>query len=154
MTNGKRRRVSLVLLGACLALMAAIGWQLWHGVSANRVIEYSGDTVIAPVPSEVCPGESFVYHQAIHAEKTAMVDISRDWCNRGGTCSLALHESWQNVVLTPLDFSGPVTRTVPVSSFFKAGGLYEFRSGVRNGELSVQIVEFSIRDDCEVNNDS
>jgi hypothetical protein len=53
-------------------------------------------------------------------------------------------------VLTPLDFAGPVTRTVPPSTLWKPGGLYEFRSGVKNGQLSVQIVEFSIRDDCEV----
>ena len=122
---------------------------MWHGVQANRVIEYGGPTIVQPVPSALCPGESFTYHQAIHVEKTAMVDISREWCNRDFTCSLELHQSWQNVVLTPLDFSGPVTRTVPFSPLFKPGGLYEFRSGVKNGELSVQIVPFSIREDCK-----
>lgn len=150
MTNGKRRRISLFLLGLCLVLIGSIGWQMWRGVQSNRVIEYGGDVIIQPVPSEVCPGETFVYHQSIHVEKTAMVDIAREWCNRGFTCNLELHQSWQNVILTPLDFSGLVTRTVPISPFFKPGGLYEFRSGVHNGSLSVQIVEFSIRDDCEV----
>ena len=150
MTNGKRRRLSLILLGLCLAFIAAIGWQMWHGVQANRVIEYGGPSVLQANPPALCPGESFIYEQIIHVEKAAMVDISREWCNRGYTCSLDLHQSWSNVLLTPLDFSGQVTRTVPVSPLFKPGGLYEFRSGVKNGELSVQIVEFSIRDDCEV----
>ena len=148
MTNGKRRRLSLFLLGLCLVLIAAIGWQMWHGVSTNRVIEYVGPAQIEITPSALCPGETFTYQQSIHVEKTAMVTISRDWCNRGFTCSLDLHESWPNVVLTPLTFSGPVTRTVPVSPLFKPGGLYEFRSGVKNGQLSVQIVPFSIREDC------
>lgn len=149
MTNGKRRRISLFMLALCMVTITVLGWQLWHGVQSNRAIEYGGEAIIQPVPSEVCPGEAFSYPQAIHVEKTAMVDISREWCNRGGTCSLELHQSWQNVVLTPLDFSGPVTRTVPISPLFKPGGLYEFRSGVKNGQLSVQIVEFEIREDCE-----
>ena len=150
MTNGKRRRMSAYLLALCLVLIASIGFQMFRGVKANRIIEYSGPIVMQPVPSELCPGESFTYYQSIHVAKTAMVTISRDWCNRGFTCHLELHQNWSDVVLTPLDFSGPVTRTVPISPFFKPGGLYEFRSGVRNGELSVQILEFSIREDCEV----
>ena len=150
MVNGKRRRLSLALLGLCLVMIAAIGWQMWHGVQANRVIEYGGQSVMQATPYALCPGESFTYRQEIHVEQAAMVDISREWCNRGFTCSLDLHQSWSNVLLTPLKFTGPVTRTVPVSPLFKPGGLYEFRSGVKNGELSVQIVEFSIRDDCEV----
>ena len=148
MSNGKRRRLSLAILGLCLALIAAIGWQMWHGVQANRVIEYGTPPVVQAIPYALCPGESFTYHQDIHVEKTSMVDISREWCNRGYTCNLDIHQSWQNVVLTPLDFSGPVTRTVPPSPLWKPCGLYEFRSGVKNGQLSVQIVEFSIRKDC------
>ena len=118
---------------------------------AARAVQYNTSMFIEPVPSALCHGESFTYNQAISVGQIAMVTVSRDWCNRGFTCHLELHESWPNVVLTPLFFSGPVTRTIPISPFFKPGGLYEFRSGVRNGELSVQIVEFSIRDDCEVN---
>ena len=115
---------------------------------AARAVEYKTQQTIVPVPAELCPGEAFTYQQSISVQQTAMVTISRDWCNRGFTCHLELHQSWPNVVLTPLDFTGPVTRTVPISPFFKPGGLYEFRSGVRNGELSVQIVEFAIREDC------
>lgn len=149
MIKSKRRRLSLLLLALCLVLMAVIGFQLSNGVQANRVIEYGGPVVLQANPSALCPGEAFSYHQSIHVEKTAMVDISRDWCNRGFTCDLSVHQSWQNVLLTPLEFSGPVTRTVPASTLWKPSGLYEFRSGVKNGALSLQIVEFSIREDCE-----
>lgn len=141
----------LRVLMALLVVIAGAGVILIvQRYPASRAVEYGTPGTVVPVPSALCPGESFIYQQSIHVQQTAMVTISRDWCNRGFTCHLELHQSWPNVVLTPLTFSGPVTRTVPVSSFFKPGGLYEFRSGVRNGELSVQIVEFSIRDDCEV----
>lgn len=150
MTNGKRRRASLILLGLCLLLIAVIGWQMWRGIQGARRVgaSYNTGIIVQPVTAELCPGEALIYTQSIHVASTAMVDISREWCNRGGTCDLDLHQSWVNVVSTPLDFTGQVTRTVPVTTWFKAGGLYEFRSGVRNGELSVQIVPFSIREDC------
>lgn len=148
MTNGKRRLMSLFLLGLCLVLIAVIGFQMVVGVRANRVIEYGGPATMQANPPALCPGETFTFEQSIHVAQTAMVTVSREWCNRGFTCNLDLHQSWPNVVLTPLDFSGTVTRTVPISPFFTPG-LYEFRSGVKNGSLSVQIVEFSIRDDCE-----
>lgn len=150
MTNGNRRRLSLSILGLCMVLIAAIGWQMWRGVQENRAIRYGGKSVMQATPYALCPGSTFSYPQEIHVVETAMVDISRDWCNRGFTCDLSVHQSWQNVVLTPLDFSGPVTRTVPPSALWKPGRLYEFRSGVKNGELSVQVIQFSIRDDCEV----
>jgi hypothetical protein len=133
--------VLLIIIAAGVVLML-------QRYPTARAVQYRTEQIIVPTPSALCPGETFTYRQAISVGQTAMVTVSRDWCNRGFTCHLELHESWPNVILTPLDFSGPVTRTVPISSFFKPGGLYEFRSGVKNGELSVQIVEFSIRDDC------
>ncbi len=143
-SDTRRLRAIMVLMfviaGAGLLLLAR---------ATPQAVVYGTTRVIVPTPAALCPGESFTYEQAIQVQQTAMVTVSRDWCNRGFTCHLELHESWPNVVLTPLTFNGPVTRTVPVSSFFKPGGLYEFRSGVKNGELSVQIVQFSIRDDCE-----
>ena len=143
----RRLRVLMVLL----VIISLVGIVLMvERYPAARAVEYETSTTIAPVPAALCPGEAFTYQQAISVRQTAMVTVSRDWCNRDFTCHLELHQSWPNVVLTPLAFSAPVTRTVPVSPFFKPGGLYEFRSGVRNGELSVQIVEFSIREDCEV----
>ena len=148
MTNGKRRRISLVMLALCLVVIAGVVVQLWYGVRYNRNIQYGTPEIIEAVPYALCPGEQFTYQQSIHIRETAMVTISREWCNRGFTCDLGLHESWHNVVLTPLDFTGPVTRTVPASALWKPGGLFEFRSGVKNGDLSVQIVTFSIREDC------
>ena len=143
------RRLRVMMAMLTIIALAGIVVMLQR-YPAAQAVQYKTSSTIVPVPAALCPGESFTYEQAIQVQQTAMVTISRDWCNRGFTCHLELHQSWPNVVLTPLDFVGPVTRTVPVSSFFKPGGLYEFRSGVRNGELSVQIVEFSIRDDCEV----
>ena len=144
-----RRRLSLILLTGLLLLIGAIGYQMWHGLVTSRAISYGGDAVIQATPYALCPGETFTYQQSIGVTETAMVDISREWCNRGFTCDLSLHQSWQNVVLTPLDFSGTVTRTVPPSTLWNPGGEYEFRSGVKDGALSVQVVEFSIRDNCE-----
>ena len=146
-TVNSPRRLRVIMAMLIIIVSAGVVMMLQR-YPAARGVQYKTSQTIVPVPSALCPGEAFTYHQAIDVQETAMVTISRDWCNRGFTCHLELHESWPNVVLTPLDFTGPVTRTVPVSSFFKPGGLYEFRSGVRNGELSVQVVEFSIRDDC------
>ena len=61
---------------------------------------------------------------------------------------MAIRQALVNVVTTPQEFIGPVSHIVPASTSWKPGGLYEFRSGVRNGELSVQIVPFTIREDC------
>jgi hypothetical protein len=61
---------------------------------------------------------------------------------------MAIRQAFVNVVTTPQEFIGPVSHVVPASTSWKPGGLYEFRSGVRNGELSVQVVPYSIREDC------
>ena len=66
----------------------------------------------------------------------------------GSTCIMAIRQAFQNVIATPQDFTGLVSHVVPESSSWKPGGLYEFRSGVKNGELSVQIIPFEIREDC------
>lgn len=142
----QRLRVLMALLVVIICAGVVLMLQRYP---ATRAVQYQTAKTIVPVPSALCPGDQFSYTQSISVNETAMVTVSRDWCNRDGTCHLELHQSWPDVVLTPLNFSGPVTRTVPISPFFKPGGLYEFRSGVRNGELSVQIVEFSIREDCE-----
>ena len=147
MTNGSRRRASLFLLALCMILIAIIGLEMWRGVRTGGAI-YATDVIVQPVKADLCPGEALQYTQSIHVIDTAMVDISREWCRRGGTCDLALHQSWVNVVAIPQDFVGTVTRTVPFSDRWEPGGLYEFRSGVKNGELSVQIVPFTIRTDC------
>jgi len=141
----RRLRVIMALLVVIIAAGVVLMLQRYP---ASHAVHYRTEQIIVPVPSALCPGETFTYHQAISVEKTSMVTISRDWCNRGFTCNLDLHQSWSDVVLTPLDFTGPVTRTVPASPLWKPGGLYEFRSGLKNGELSVQIVQFSIREDC------
>ena len=137
-----------VLMAVLLIIIAAGVVLMLQRYPTARAVQYRTEQIIVPTPSALCPGETFTYSQAISVGQTAMVTVSRDWCNRGFTCHLELHESWPNVILTPLEFTGPVTRTIPISPFFKPGELYEFRSGVRNGELSVQIIQFSIREDC------
>lgn len=150
--TAKRRRISLFLLGLCLVLIGVIGWQMWHGIQSNRktAARYATDLIVQPVKADLCPGEVLQYQQSIHIETTAMVDISREWCRRDGVCDLALHQSWTNAIVTPQDVSTLVSRVVPPSTMWKPGGLYEFRSGIHNGKLSVQFVPFSIREDCEV----
>ena len=111
---------------------------------------YNTTAIIQPVNDKLCPGEMLTYAQDIIITETSMLDISREWCNRGGTCIMAIRQAFENVVTTPQEFVGTVSHVVPESPSWKPGGLYEFRSGVRNGELSVQVVPFSIRDDCEV----
>ena len=150
--TAKRKRISLFLLGLCLVLIGTIGWQMWYGVKANRraAAAYATKLIVQPVKADLCPGEDLQYKQSIHIETTAMVDISREWCKRGGTCDLALHQSWTNAIVVPQDFGALVSRVVPQSTQWQPGGLYEFRSGIHSGKLSVQFVPFSIRDDCEV----
>jgi hypothetical protein len=145
--NGNRRRISLVLLGLCMIAIGAISWQMWHGLSNEAIATY-GERVVQPEVFDLCPGEALKFTQHIHVSETAAIDISRDWCVRDGVCSLELHEFWPGVILTPLEFEGPVSRIVPVSPLFKAGGEYEMRSGTQNGKLDVLIVPFSIRVDC------
>ena len=150
--TAKRRRMSLFILGECLVLIGSIGWQMWRGIQSNRrtAARYATDLIVQPVKADICPGEGLQYQQSIRTETTALVDISRVWCKCCGVGYLALHQSWTNVIVTPQDVSTLVSRVVPPSTMWKPGGLYEFRSGIHNGKLSVQFVPFSIRDDCEV----
>jgi hypothetical protein len=150
--SGKRRRMSLFMLGLCMVLIGVIGWQMRNGIQSSRrsAAAYATDLIVQPVKADLCPGEVLQYQQSIHIETTAMVDISREWCKRNGTCDLELHQSWTNAIVVPQDISSLVSRVVPPSTQWKPGGLYEFRSGIHNGKLSVQFVPFSIREDCEV----
>ena len=148
MTNGKRRRVMLALLALCLLVIVGIGLQLWTSLRENPIASY-GETVVYPEVYDLCPGDPLVFEQRIHVSETAAIDISRDWCVRDGVCALDSHQFWENVILTPMDFSGTVTRTVPYSPLFQPGGEYEMRSGTENGKLDILIVPFRIREDCE-----
>lgn len=148
MNNGKRRRIMLIFLAACLLLITAIGYQLWHSLSNQPIADY-GEAVAQPEVYDLCPGEELRFEQRIHVTETAAIDISRDWCVRDGVCSLDLHQFWENVILTPMDFSGTSTRIVPQSSLFRPGGKYEMRSATENGKLDVLIVPFRIRENCK-----
>lgn len=143
MRNRLRLLAPLVLFVAWLAL---IGGTI--ATAKLPVTTYETESIIQPVVGELCPGERLTYQQNIRIDETTMLDISREWCNRGSTCILAIRQSFVNVVITPQEFSGLVSHIVPESSSWKPGGLYEFRSGVRNGKLSVQIVPFQIRTNC------
>jgi hypothetical protein len=144
MRNRLRLLAPILLLVAWLALIGLTMAQAQLPAGA-----YETGTVVQPVVAELCPGETLTYEQSIHITESTMLDISREWCNRGSTCIMAIRQSFVNVVAIPQEFSGLVSHVVPASPSFKPGGLYEFRSGVRNGELSIQIVPFSIREDCE-----
>jgi hypothetical protein len=129
-----------------VAWLALIGGTI--ATAQLPVAAYKTEAIIQPVNDALCPGETLTYQQDIRIDETTMLDISREWCNRGSTCIMAIRQAFVNVVTTPQEFIGPVSHVVPASTSWKPGGLYEFRSGVRNGELSVQIVPFSIREDC------
>jgi hypothetical protein len=148
MNNGNRRRMMTALLLSCLLVILLIGAQMWHSLSLRPVASY-GKTVVQPEVYDLCPGEALRFEQRISVTETAAIDISRDWCVKNGVCSLDLHMFWENVILTPMEFSGTVTRIVPESTLWKPGGEYEMRSGTENGKLDILIVPFKIREDCQ-----
>lgn len=131
-----------------IAWFALIGFATGEAQRLSTASAYGTEKTVEPVVSALCPGEMLTYQQEISIKETAMLDISREWCNRGSTCIMAIRQAFENVVTTPQEFSGLVSHVVPASTSWKPGGLYEFRSGVRNGELSIQIVPFEIREDC------
>lgn len=93
MINGKRRRMSLFLLGLCLVLIAAIGFQMAKGIGATReasTVTY-GVAEIVPAEREVCPGG--VIHYPVSVVVTVdhlptQAEIAEAWCKIGllGTC--------------------------------------------------------------------
>ncbi len=147
-SNNRRRRVLIGLLVLCFLVIAGIGAQMLINLQARAIANY-GEEIAQPEVYDLCPGETLRFQQRIHVSETAAIDISRDWCVRDGVCSLDLHEFWENVILTPMEYSGTANRVVPESPLFRPGGEYEMRSGTQNGELDILIVPFRIRDDCD-----
>ena len=127
----RRLRVMMALLvfiaGAGIVLML-------QRYPAAQAVQYKTQQTIVPVPAELCPGEAFTYQQSIAVQQTAMVTISRDWCNRGFTCHLELHQSWPNVVLTP-HIGGATWDTEANHSALIASGLVELFAGGRPSNL-------------------
>lgn len=80
MTNGKRRRMFMALLAFCLLLIVAIGWQMWTSLRSSTLLEYRDRYPLA-TPSELCPGETFIYPVRIDINQGDSVSrITENWC--------------------------------------------------------------------------
>ena len=114
MTNGKRRRVFVVLLAFCLLLIVAIGWQMWSSLRQDRAIDYSA-RIMTATPAELCPGEGFTYPLDIKVTQADSVSrITEGWCRADGICPRTLQtEPYYVNFVTPYSVTVSATRTAP-----------------------------------------
>lgn len=91
MTNGKRRRLSLVLLALCLVVIASIMVQIWLSLRQNAV-RY-GATLLPATPAAVCAGEPFTYPVRIVVDNGDSVSrVTEGWCRADGICPRLFQE--------------------------------------------------------------
>jgi hypothetical protein len=91
MTNGKRRRLSLLILTFCLVVIASVMAQMWFSLRGN-VVNY-GATILLATPADVCPGDTFTYPVRIVVENGNSVSrITEGWCRADGICSRVLQQ--------------------------------------------------------------
>lgn len=116
MTNGKRRRMFVVLLAFCLLLIVAIGWQMWMSLRQDRAIDY-GERIMTSAPSELCPGDTFSYPITIDvAQSNSISRITEGWCRSDGICPRTLQvEPYYVNFVTPYSVSVTATRTAPAA---------------------------------------
>lgn len=86
MTNGKRRRVSLLILALCLLVIVAIGWQMWYSLRQSTV-SYGVD-IITPVEKTVCIGGVIRFPVDVTVPPDTLpnqAEIAESWCMAGIT---------------------------------------------------------------------
>ena len=88
MTNGKRRRLSLLILALCLIVIAGILVQIWFSLRKEG-IRY-GETILPATPAAVCQGEAFTYPVRIVVDAGNSVSrVTEGWCRADGICPRA-----------------------------------------------------------------
>ena len=91
MTNGKRRRLSLVLLALCLVVIASVMVQMWFSLR-QEAIRYGG-ALLPATPAAVCAGETFSYPVSIVVRDGDSVSrVTEGWCRTDGICPRVLQQ--------------------------------------------------------------
>lgn len=114
MTNGRRRRMSVLILLLCLVLIAAVIAQMWYGMRYQRNIEYGG-AILTATPAEVCPGDTFTYAvDIIVLTGNSVAQVTEGWCRADGICPVALQNTPYFLNFAePFEISATARRTVP-----------------------------------------
>jgi hypothetical protein len=85
MTNGKRRRLSLLILALCLVVIASVLAQIWLSLRGDNV-NY-GATILPATPAAVCAGDTFTYPVSIVVDGGNSVSrVTEGWCRADGIC--------------------------------------------------------------------
>lgn len=125
MTNGRRRRISILILALCLFAIGAVLVQIWAGLSDRRNVEYGG-RFLTPQPAQVCAGDTFTYPVDITIRTGNSVSrVTEGWCREDGICPIVLQSTPYFVnFIEPYSVSITARRTVPVDM---APGRWELR---------------------------
>jgi len=113
MTNGKRRRLSLLILALCLMVIASVMVQMWLSLRGES-ISY-GATILPATPAAVCPGETFTYPVRIVVEDGNSVSrVTEGWCRADGVCPRAQQqEPYYINFVTGITVETTATRIAP-----------------------------------------
>jgi hypothetical protein len=113
MTNGKRRRLSLLILALCLVVIASVLVQLWFSLR-NNVVNY-GATILSATPAAVCPGDTFTYHVSVVIEDGNSVSrVTEGWCRADGICPrVQQQEPYYINFVTGITVNTTATRIAP-----------------------------------------
>jgi len=89
MTNGKRRRLSLLILALCLIVIASVLVQIWFSLaSARQTVGFAGIEIIAPIESKLCPGDTLrfpVVADVPSGNLPDQIELAESWCKVGPT---------------------------------------------------------------------
>lgn len=114
MTNGRRRRLSIILLMFCLLLIAFVLAQIWYQLRQDKAIVYR-DRNIQATPAELCPGEAFTFPVSIDINQPESVSrITEGWCRvKDGVCPRILQNDPYYVnFVEPYSVQATASRTV------------------------------------------
>lgn len=115
MTNGKRRRVFVLILALCLVLAAGVMVQMWWSLRQSA-ISY-GATILPATPAAICAGGTFSYPVSITVENGDSVSrITEGWCRADGICQRTLQQPPYYVnFVAGITIETTATRTAPAT---------------------------------------
>ena len=124
MTNGKRRRLSLLILALCLIVIANILVQIWFSLR-DKTISY-GATLLPATPAAVCAGDTFTYPvKIVVSDGNSVSRITEGWCRADGICPRTQSYSPYYVnFVAGIEVKTTATRTAPETL---TPGEWEFR---------------------------
>lgn len=152
MTNGRKRRVMMILLVLCLLLIAAIGWQIWRSLRGTFTVQYS-TPIVQPQVSQLCPGDTLSYQVHVSIKTIpATGRVAENFCRAGlsGACSTSLPRTYWLPLLDYRELDAPIGKPIPVDPFFRPGD-YEFWHALTDTDTNTTVgyrVPFTIKADC------